>query len=249
MKEFETPTLDKVTDLWSTMMKNSDAARKLFKKMTGEHAKHKAKVKWFAAWMVQEQISTNWPQSLAVIRAPGTFFPETRKALAAILSDPEKCKTLQMELCLVSDVGRSLVLLCYLEEGDDFLSPRVLRRIKATELKLKSIVTADAQSGYHAPQVTAKATEIYSAGGALAVGRKVLETIAKAKNVYNKFMAMKHEDGPWLCDTHRSRNAPARPDVHHVRLRSRCQRTPRSTRRACCIHNVVHGFRRGLRYP
>lgn len=189
--EFDTSILNTVTNLWSFMTQKSQAARTMFLAGSGEQALHKAKVKWFATWAVHKQIMLNWATFLAVIDAPGDFFKETRASLRKILNDPIKMETLQLELALVYDVGECLVLLCYLEEGDGFLSPRVFARIMETEDRLRTILAADGSASFHAPNLVAKATQLYGARGPIAVTQAILPTIKKAQNVLNKFVTLK----------------------------------------------------------
>ena len=163
----------------------------MFKAGSGEKAHHKAKVKWFATWTVQKQILFNWPTFLAVIDAPGKFFKETREQLREILSNKDACETLQLELALVFDSGECLVQLCYLEEGDGFLSPRVWPRIEATELKLTGVLARDGHAGFVAPNLCAKANELYGHLGPAKVGTVILETLNKGKRVLQKFRSLK----------------------------------------------------------
>ena len=87
-KEFDTPLLRTFSNLWSYLIKHSNAARTMFVDLVQEHLKHKAKVKWFATWMMQDQMMKNWPHVVAIVNAPGDFFPETREAICALSSMP-----------------------------------------------------------------------------------------------------------------------------------------------------------------
>ena len=88
---------------------------------------------------------------------------------------------------MVVDVGECLVLLCYLEEGDGFLSPRVWRRIKTVDTKLEQMLRPSGQNGFHCPNLRALATALYADQGPTIVAAKILETLDKGKDVLSKW--------------------------------------------------------------
>jgi hypothetical protein len=132
-----------------------------------------------------------WPSVLGVINAPGDFFTVTRMKLWAILGVAVQNETIQLELVLVHDAGEALVLLCYLDEGDSFLSPRVFMRITVAEAKVRTMLDADGIAGFHAPTLVAIATRLYHSRGPRAVAEAILRTIKKAKKVLAKLVTLK----------------------------------------------------------
>lgn len=123
-KGFHCPTAEVFISDWGTMIASSWRAREKFRELTGQQPLRPARVKWFAKHEVVEQLVLYWPAVVSLVNDDhGYFSPTLREKMRVLLRD--KIWMLKQQLALMYDVGRPLIRLCYLQEGDDLLAPLV----------------------------------------------------------------------------------------------------------------------------
>jgi len=64
------------------------------------------------------QLHNHWSAVLAIIDYEGDFSPNLRETLRKIVYMSNKIDVIRRELALMHDIGKYLVPLCYLAEGD-----------------------------------------------------------------------------------------------------------------------------------
>lgn len=123
-KGFHCPTALVFLSEWGTMIASSWRSREKFQEMTSQQPLRPARVKWFAMHEVVEQVVHYWPQMNSLIDDDhGCFSSTLREKMRVLLR--EKRWMLKLELALMYDIGRALIRLCYLQEGDGLLAPLV----------------------------------------------------------------------------------------------------------------------------
>jgi hypothetical protein len=118
-----------------------------------------------------------------------TFELKQRVNIRALLPTPAAHFTLRCELGLVVDLGLPLVKLCYLEEGDGFLAPRVYAKVEEVHIRLQQVLGSAAEDliGFAAPSLVDTITREYGDVWAAPHTAALLETLPKGKGVLVKF--------------------------------------------------------------
>lgn len=182
-EKFECDLLNQISELWSYMIKTSQAARNAFQVCglaqqppVREQALHKAKVKWFATWMMWKQMFRRMCQFMHVVNHDREFCVATRNNIRTLLGD---VATFELELAFVVDAGKPLVELCYLQEGDGFLSPGVYNMVMQKRETLARAVGQSSEGGaLYAPCLLD--TAVRQAGGNVQLAEsKIVATILK----------------------------------------------------------------------
>lgn len=124
---------------WSAMMNESNAARSLFRDLTQQEPKTKAKVKWFAEFAMCQQLLLCWPRVLQLIDNEGDFSASHRTVLRQLTI--QRGVILEMELALFIDLCGPLNQLCCVAEGDGVTSPLVYDLLVQARDVLQSVFT------------------------------------------------------------------------------------------------------------
>ena len=121
---FNCPSAASFLSKWSHLISDSGCARLLFRRKTTKRALRKRKTRWFTEYQLCAQVWKFWDTVIWIIKHPGTFAPNLRASLKEMIEDGS-LDILRRELALILDVGKPMVELCYLSEGDNVLAPRV----------------------------------------------------------------------------------------------------------------------------
>jgi hypothetical protein len=113
--------VDKAINHWSFMMTNNRRMRRTFALLALESGARDSAVRWYAWWEVARQLRVHLKHVEHVVRDPNGGSDKTRAKMINLLDN--HLNGLKLELAMIEDMGRPLVLMCYGLEGNGFLAP------------------------------------------------------------------------------------------------------------------------------
>ena len=116
-KRFETPLLDAFLHSWVSLFPDSPAAKMSWRDQAGEAIKSYSCTQWWSWWEMLAQIQRNFHHVLPFLQALKSS-PTVCEKLLRMLKDDDELKELQLQLCIVIDVGKLLVTKTYHLEGN-----------------------------------------------------------------------------------------------------------------------------------
>ena len=189
-KKFKTPNLDDFSKHWVALFAHSPKARIAWKARTGVSVRTYSETRWWSRWEVLEQVQNLYGDIEGFLK-DSDMAPATKEKLLTLLSHPQKCVLLKMELAAVIDAGRPLVQATYVLEGD---GPLLLQCYEEV-----SKVSASFSTGYY-PNVNAVAQATAAESGNPAFEQTLIDyanqCIRPAKDYFEeKFDAVNGELG------------------------------------------------------
>ena len=88
-------------------------------------------IRWFSWVEVAIQLNDNWSSVHGVLFSDESFAEEARSTMKELIVEA-RILNLRSELGLIKDVGYPMIILCYDQEGDSFLSPTTYDHWKTT---------------------------------------------------------------------------------------------------------------------
>lgn len=177
-KHFDFPILEEFGRLWISLFSHSAAAKLAWKARTGSAIRTHSETRWWSKWEIYSQIATFFGDVQPFVEDNLHISPTTTAKLQQLLQDQGDLKTLRLQLAAMIDVGRHLVEVTYLLEGDGPL-------IFTCYQKLQAVTTALAQKNL--PSLKAVARQLAEQDASVDADALVTETMQGAQPAIDYF--------------------------------------------------------------
>ena len=116
-ERFKIPLVNDFTTYWVSLFSHSFKAKLLWKERTGRPVCGYSSTRWWSRWEVMNQLLELFGDLHPFLNSTDEFSSSTRTKLLGILTNPQTCIILKVELAAVIDAGKPFVQGTYNLEG------------------------------------------------------------------------------------------------------------------------------------